>query len=70
MVELPPKIWLEVLQQVPDTNASNLYSVNRVFFDYAMDIKYEKVVARLSFKEKWSEDPVVRLPFGVLSGLR
>ena len=70
MVELPPEIWLHVLKHLPDTVASELYSLNRVCFDYAMDIKYGKLVVRLSCKAKWSRDPVVRLPFGVLVGLR
>lgn len=32
MVELPPDIWFEVLQYLPDSIASELYSLNRVIF--------------------------------------
>ncbi|TFK98406.1 hypothetical protein BDV98DRAFT_212137 [Pterulicium gracile] len=70
MIELPPEMWLEVLQYFPNDLASELYAVNHVFFDYPVDIKYSSLETRFSCKEEWSPHPVSRLPLKVVVGLR
>lgn len=40
---IPPEIWLSVAQFIPSNVLRNLYSVNRVFLDLALNETYNDI---------------------------
>lgn len=44
MVELPTELWLRIAYFVADVDLYRLTSVNRLFFDLAMDRRYKQLV--------------------------
>lgn len=43
MFELPPELWSKIFGYLPEHLASNLYAVNRTFFEHAMHLRYKKL---------------------------
>lgn len=74
MVELPPELWLRILQYTdPESTSaqSKLYAVNRVFYDHIMGLKYAELDVSIYPRSlKWHNDPLVRLPLRVVVALR
>ncbi|KAF9478306.1 hypothetical protein BDN70DRAFT_789897, partial [Pholiota conissans] len=44
MIDLPPEIWIHIASYLPHETLRDLYSVNSVFFDAAMDLRWGEVV--------------------------
>jgi hypothetical protein len=45
-MDLPFDVWLYIASFIPTEELQTLYGVNRIFFNIAMDINYNKVVLR------------------------
>jgi len=43
MIELPYEIWLLIAGYLPDHQVRTLYSVNRLFFNIFLDLRYGDV---------------------------
>ena len=41
--QLPPPVWLAIAQFIPALHLKDMLSVNRVFFDLAMDYRYRQI---------------------------
>lgn len=57
MIALPAELWLKVIANLDERAANRLLSVNRVFYDYAMNNRYRTLDASVS-----SRDMFVVLP--------
>jgi hypothetical protein len=44
MVTVPKDIWLRVAQYLPDSNLKQLLALNSVFFELAMNARYQDVL--------------------------
>ena len=40
---IPHEIWLHIAQFIPETSLQNLYTINRSFFEIAMNARYREV---------------------------
>ena len=45
---VPPEIWLRVAQFIPTSVLRNLYSVNRIFLDLALNERYNDINLAIS----------------------
>ena len=43
MRPLPPPVWVAIAQFIPALSLKDMLSVNRVFFDLAMDYRYRQI---------------------------
>jgi hypothetical protein len=41
--DLPAELWLEVLSYFPPASVMDLMGVNRLFFELALDFKYQEL---------------------------
>ena len=44
MANIPPEIWLHVTKFIPEEDLRDLFGVNSIFFNIAMDIRYREIV--------------------------
>ncbi len=43
MVELPPELWLYIAEFIPDRELRNLLDVSRVFYEVALNVRYNEI---------------------------
>ena len=44
MANIPPEIWLHVAKFIAKEDLRDLFGVNSIFFNIAMDIRYREIV--------------------------
>ena len=44
MADVPPEIWLHVAKFIPKEDLRDLFGVNSIFFNIAMDIRYREIL--------------------------
>ncbi|KAK0193862.1 hypothetical protein F5146DRAFT_406631 [Armillaria mellea] len=64
MVELPPELWLYIAEFIPDRELRNLLDVSRVFYEVALNVRYNQITiegvdSRTSALLKRLRDPEV-----------
>jgi len=46
---VPPEIWIATAHFIPSSTLRNLYSVNSVFLNLALDIRYSDILLTVSW---------------------